>query len=408
MALPLMPSAFAHDYSHSVSLVAVLPALFSSCLPAVSVAQAVAVGPQLGADSLPVNRVEPVAALRALAPRQVVFALIDGMGLGPLRERLAHAPFLRSVLADQQAHLRAVSVCPSTTAAAITSALTGAHPGDHNMLSYSLWDRESDNSFNLINFRGSMVQPQDFQRVPTIFERLGDAGLESVALGPARFIGNGLTLAALRGARYVASEDISTRVQDALRAVREGVALTYFYVSEVDHAGHNRGWASTQWAAQLEQVDSALGALAAGLPPEVLLVITADHGMVDSVPEMVIDVADLPQVAPLVQMVAGEGRAAHFYARPGSGEELVHGLRQLLDGQQHWVLSRAQMVELLQKWGAAQVVRADLLGDAVVFSAANWQVLDSRFYAPGAWHMIGVHGSLTPAELQIPLLLHRN
>ncbi len=98
--------------------------------------------------------VEPDAAVSP-AGAPIVLVLIDGLGWWNLNEYLGHAPNLRALVKNAAASGQPPtgrSVCPSTTAAAITSTLTGLAPGRHNMLSYQLIDPVARAKFSLITF----------------------------------------------------------------------------------------------------------------------------------------------------------------------------------------------------------------------------------------------------------------
>ena len=58
----------------------------------------------------------------------------------------------------------------------------------------------------------------------------------------------------------------------------------YFYVNELDKAGHRHGCQSPQWEHQLEELDATVQRLNAALPAGTTILLTADHGMLD-VPE---------------------------------------------------------------------------------------------------------------------------
>jgi hypothetical protein len=85
--------------------------------------------------------------------------------------------------------------------------------------------------------------------------------------------------------------------------------LTYVYYGDVDRTGHVHGCGSEEWRAALGDADVFLGALQAELPPDALLVVTADHGMVDIDPAAVVDVADNAALRVGVELLAGEGAA---------------------------------------------------------------------------------------------------
>ena len=115
-----------------------------------------------------------------------VLVLVDGLGLELLRERLGHAPTLRSWLSGSRAGPgpAALTCAPSTTAAALTTLGTGALPGVTGMVGYSVLNPllrrdmpegtapHPEQNLCLITWEGHAPNPRSWQDVPTIFERL--------------------------------------------------------------------------------------------------------------------------------------------------------------------------------------------------------------------------------------------
>ncbi|MDO5671817.1 MAG: alkaline phosphatase family protein [Actinomycetaceae bacterium] len=330
--------------------------------------------------------------------QRVCVALIDGMGWHMLNERLAYAPFLRQELRNQVRDLNAYTCVPSTTASAITSITVGRGPGQTNMLGYQVRDPKTAEVFSLISFEDAPCEPEIFQPHPTLFETLVAAGFTSDVLGPKKFIGRGLTRTSLRGARYVTSETLDARIACALDASYKGTTLTYFYWAELDHVGHSRGWKSEEWAHELEVLSSGLEQLAKGLAPGTLLIVTADHGMVDTDPSTRFDLASKPEIAQSVEAVAGEPRALQIFTRAGHGSQVKSLLKQWL-GDLALVLDRNETALLI-----GEVARPEILGDVCVFMSGNAVLVDSRFHSAKAMELPGVHGSLTEAEMCVPAL----
>src|SRR5665647_792633 len=112
---------------------------------------------------------------------------------------------------------------------------------------------------NLVSWQG--IEPaSQWQREPTLFRLMTERGVTVGSVGPARFAGSGLTVAALGGGTYLSAESLAQRVD------------------------------------------------------------TADHGMVDVDPRALVDVATTPELAMGVELVAGEPRASHVYLMAGSDE----------------------------------------------------------------------------------------
>lgn len=332
---------------------------------------------------------------------KVCVVLVDGLGMRMLIERGGHAPFLRSHLTDA---LTLTSTFPSTTAAAITSVGTGELPGATGMLGYSVREPSSGTLLNLVTWEGAPVEPRLWQERDTLFEQARRAGAyDAVSVGPARFVGSGLSEAALRGARSVSAESLADRVDRACAELaRPEVSAVYLYWGEVDHTGHVHGWGSWQWGEEMSATDAELGRLAACLPQGTLLLVTADHGMVDLGADSRLDVATTPVLAQDVELVAGEPRACHVYTAPGHAEAVATRWRDVL-GDTAWVLSRAG-VEELDLLGPVDPGRRAAVGDVVVIMRGCRAVMDSRTQTEGSLKLVGVHGSLTPDEMTVPLV----
>ena len=231
-----------------------------------------------------------------------VVVLVDGLGLEMLRQRRGHTPTLRQWLAQREAATAAtgagILTCrPSTTAAALTMLGTSALPGTTGMVGYSVLNPRlrsplaasavpgPDQVLSLITWKGDNVpSPRSWQDVPTIFERL-PAG-SAVSIGPTRFAGSGLTEAALRGTEHLGADRMEDRPGLAASALRRGTPLVYLYVGELDKTGHRHGWLSAQWLAQLERLDAAMAELARRVPAGTRILLSADHGMVDTDPDL--------------------------------------------------------------------------------------------------------------------------
>ena len=324
---------------------------------------------------------------------QLLLILVDGLGYELLADHMGHTPVLRRVRED----IRSIhTVVPSTTAAAITAFGTGERPGATNMVGFSV--AYGSGVMNLLAMQGGPA-PATWQPKPTFFERLAERQVDSAVISPARFAGSGLTGAALRGARHVAAESLSERVNAALAQLRAGTPLVYLYWSEIDHAGHCAGVGSEEWIAQLEEFDSGLSSLLRRLPARVRTVVTADHGMINVESASLIDVAHTPILRDGVRIVAGETRAVHVHAEEGQGARVEERWRETL-GERAWILSGPDVSALIGAGNGANVI-----GDLLVLARGRGGVVDSRTQSASAIAMPGIHGSLTSAEMRIPVVV---
>ncbi|MGO1174048.1 MAG: alkaline phosphatase family protein [Actinomycetaceae bacterium] len=334
---------------------------------------------------------------------KVVVVLVDGLGLAQLTERGGHAPFLRSLLPDA---LSLQTCLPSTTAAALTTLGTGELPGRTGMLGYTVRHPPTKEIVNLVTWEDAPMGARDWQRVPTLFEQAaavtGEAA-RTVAVGPARFVGSGLTVSALRGARGATGESLAERVDATVTALRSGADLAYLYWGDVDHVGHVHGWGSFEWGEELMGADAELRRLAARVPKGTLVLVTADHGMVDVGRR--IDLGRSPELRVGVAQIAGEPRACHLFLDEDAEPTEVAGRWSSALGEEASVLTREELVSSGALGTGLPEDRVEAVGDVVAFLGDRDVVIEQGSGSIGSVALVGVHGSSTDAELQVPLLV---
>lgn len=337
------------------------------------------------------------------APRVCVL-LVDGLGDRLLAQAGSYAPFLRE-LRDPSAGAAVLATGhPSTTATSMGSFGTGLLPGAHGLVGYEVLDPDRDAILNELAWDPA-VDPRRWQPEPTVFEHLAVDGVACVQVGPPHFAGSGLTEAALRGPRFVAARSLDERVDAAASAIRSAPrSLVYVYWGDVDKLGHEHGWRTPQWQAAVADVDLAVRQLARRMPADALLLVTADHGMVD-VPGGAarLDLGEDDHLATGVRRSGGEPRAPMLYCEPGQAGAVLARWRERLDGRAE-VLSRDEAVAA--GWFGAVAPRVlPRIGDVVVACAPGTSVHDSRTQRPELKGLVGMHGGRTPDEVDVPLLV---
>lgn len=335
-------------------------------------------------------------------PGRDLVVVLDGVGAELLARHRSLTPTLRRA---EPLITRVRTVSPSTTSSAMVSLHTGRPPLEHGVLGYLTLDPATGRSLNQLTGDPG-TDPRRWMPLPTPVEV---GGRHAVQVAPAKHAGSHLSGVAFRGWEFLAHGrgDRVEAVRTALhRAGRNG--LVHLHVDDVDHAGHRHGVDSEQWRAALGEVDALLGTLLRRLPRGTRLHVTADHGMVDTSPEHTLDLAEHPQLLRLVREAAGEPRALALHTVSGDGveDELADGLSRWI-GERALVLRRAQVLAagLLGPVGSEVSARvAPRLPEVLVLARGRWSVDDFSRRPEHARRMIGLHGSLTPAEAWVPLL----
>ncbi|MER7795743.1 nucleotide pyrophosphatase/phosphodiesterase family protein [Microbacterium sp. NPDC096154] len=335
-----------------------------------------------------------------LAPaRSAVLFVIDGLGALQLRAHAGHARRL-SALGGKKDVAR--TVFPSTTAAALTSVLTGTDPGQHGLVGYRVRDPAQGRLANQLNgYERDGLDPATWQRRPTVFERAAAEGRRTFSVGLAEYARSGLTAAVLRGSEYVPADDVRTRVRVAYElASAEPGALVYCYIPEVDKAGHRHGVDSEAWLTALEEVDAAF---AAPPPAGVGAVVTADHGMVDVPRHRHVLLQDGDPRLEGVELLGGEPRLLHVYLEPGRNARAAADVWASASGRAGDVSTRDEAIAA-GLFGAVDDAVRPRIGDLLVAARGTWAFYDDRLDDKRPQDMIGQHGSITPEEVTVPLL----
>jgi len=195
--------------------------------------------------------------------RRVVLVLADG--LRPDAITPTDMPSLDSLARTYTTALRASTVRPSRTVAALASLATGVAPATHGLIEPGL---------------GFL------KRLPALrplARELTRGGIPSQVVASELLPGERAVLWALTKAaglgRY---RSAGLRARDVARsaltvALRQEDGLVFVYLNDCDQAGHAHGWMSPQYRAAAVEVDAAIGVLA-DLTEHSLLIVMADHG----------------------------------------------------------------------------------------------------------------------------------
>lgn len=333
------------------------------------------------------------------AAQRYVVLLVDGLGRHLLEASAAQAPWLSSRLGDRFL----TSGVPATTVSSLTSLGTGLPPGQHGLVGITSRVPTTGEVLNALTWESDLV-PEAYQPHPTVFERAAAAGVRVTSVALQRFARTGLTQAALRGPTFVpfpSEKDTRLRIDLLADAASRGQrTLVYAYERELDHAGHAKGWGSVAWREQLARIDAMIARLREALPSDVVLLVTGDHGMVDVPADQRLVIEDEPELAAGVSVVAGEARFRHLYVDRDDPAAVARRWRSRL-GERAWVRSRDEAVD--EGWFGP--VDDDVLpryGDVVAAPTGDWAFMTRTF--PQEMELVGMHASLTPAEMVVPLV----
>lgn len=344
--------------------------------------------------------------------RAVGVLVIDGLGYRQLLDHRDAAPFLGARAGDP-----IDSVLPSTTVAALASVGTGLPPGEHGVVGTTVAFPGGGPPFDVLHWtieedgrprdaRG-LVRPESFQPFPTQFDRARRSGIRAVSVLREEFVGSGLTRAALRDGEVVLAEGLDATLAAMIEALREpGPVVVYGHHGDLDGYGHVFGPHTDRWTDELARIDAAIATVAARLPDDAVLVVTADHGMVPTPDGAAVEVADRPELLAGVAGFAGEPRARHAVALDGAAEDVHAAWTEVLAGS--FVVARRREAIAAGWFGPTVTIDAEArMGDVIAMAATPGVSLVHRDVDPRGGRFPGMHAGVLRDEVEVPAIAVR-
>ncbi len=353
--------------------------------------------------------------------KRVVLLLVDALGYSMLkRYMLAGKAELWSRVLPKAALFPITSICPSTTASALTTIWSGAAPSQHAYIGYEMWVKELGITINTIlhtpiSYNGDVgslayarFDPATFNKVQALGSVFRAAGIESHAYQPAGIVGSGLSLMQLGGANvhgYVSDSDLWVSLREELNkrpAIRKFI---YAYWPVVDTLMHRYGPDNERTMQAFNQFSNTIDAcLSKGLKDwafrDTLFLLTADHGAVHQPYYENNNLHNHPELLEnLTLMPTCEARLPFLYVKPGR-EEAVRGYFERAWPGNFTLITRQQALQAgLFGPESNRPELQDRIGDLIAISHS-----DAYLWWPNKTNtMQGRHGGLTADEMLVPL-----
>jgi predicted AlkP superfamily pyrophosphatase or phosphodiesterase len=331
---------------------------------------------------------------------RVLVVLIDGLGVEQIKQRAGHAPWLASLL-----NAGTISHCafPATTSANIASFGTGLWPGEHGLIGHLVWDRVQNERMNLLVGWNERTDPLIWQPHATVAEQALDVGIVTHVVAASEYRDTPYTRATMRGSQFSPAEKWSERFDRGLEILNDKTpSITYLYIPELDKYGHKNGWTSSGYATMLEELDVALRSFVSRQPKGTGVVITSDHGMVETAKDRQLVLDDLLEKDGHTEFYGGDTRAGFVYLDDASStQQVISNLQPM--SYAFDALPIAEAIEM-GLFGPICEQAKDRLPEILLLAKGNYTLYHSKFFKPRSFEMIAHHGSLSPAETRVPLI----
>lgn len=323
--------------------------------------------------------------------KNVVFLILDGMGINPINQNLTDDAFLKKNIKQVL-----TSVFPSTTTNATTTLLTNKYPMEHGWFGWSLYFEELNRAVDIFldadSFTGEPIEKGYTKKAlpiePYYFKAKTDYAVTVVApeycdnYGKNRCVWH--TLNGLFG-----------HVDKICQ--REGKQFVYAYCSEPDHVMHEYGVCSEEAKKIINELNCGVEQLCANLT-DTLFIITADHGQID-VGGCVEIYKDKELTAMLEWPQFLEARATAFKVKPNCRNNFIKTFNQKYGND--FELFKVEDLIKNNYFGLNTVnEHAKMLGDFIAVGKTDKIIKLTRL----SHDFKGHHTSLT-AEMEVPLII---
>lgn len=339
-----------------------------------------------------------------LAGKNIILMVIDALGYEFLKKP-GRRSFLRKNLKR-----KITSVFPSTTATGVTAFLTGLPAQQHGLTGWFMYLKELGLVSRILPFTtraGRVVLPgrkfKDVFKEKSFFKKIKATGY---AVQHQDYVDSPYSLASTAGAKRLGFNSMSgffVAVKKAL--ARPGKRkFIYAYWDGFDSVCHKFGFRSREALRHFKTLDKRIESLVRTLENTVLI-ITADHGGVETAPDKIVRVADHPEFARrLAQPLCGDPRLAYCYVKPGQAASFVNYVKK--NFKKYCGIFRSQ--ELIKKnfFGLfkANTKLADRVGDYTLIMKDNYIIKDF-LKGEGRKVFTGHHGGVSREEMFVPLVV---
>lgn len=353
--------------------------------------------------------------------QNVIIILVDALGYNQLKRLMEEgkAPLWKNQL-ERGKLFPITSISPSTTASALTTIWTGTTPNQHGVIGYEMWHKELGLVMNNIlhtpiTYKGDVgglsragFEPTRFMNQATVGQRFSHHGVESHSFLPASIGNSGLSQMHLAGSMlhaFSAESDLFLNLRDFLNQTSKRKRFIYAYWSDVDSLMHRYGTYNERVTEQFNDFSNALfrllvAGLDAGVRKNSLILLTADHGSVETPVDERYDLMKHPELTKMFTLPPTcEGRLPFLYVKQGQTEAVKAYFEHIWPGEFEF-LTRQQVLETkLLGNGQDHPDLENRIGDLVAIPLGH-----SYLWWPDRPNtMQGRHGGLHVDEMLVPL-----
>jgi predicted AlkP superfamily pyrophosphatase or phosphodiesterase len=350
--------------------------------------------------------------LKTLSPnelrksKKIVLLIIDGLGYEFLQKQ-------KSSFLYKNIRGKMTSVFPSSTSAAIPTFLTGTPSNEHSMTGW----------FTFIKEIGMQVIPLPFVPRSTHFPPLGEfidikevfnikpftnkIKTRSYLVQYDGIIDSHFTLAAAGKSKLISHKGMNqffSKIKSTISTSNKKKYI-YAYYNQHDSLSHDHGTNNSKVLKHFKKLDKKIASFVKYLK-DTTLIITADHGQINTPKSKIINLNDHPKLQETLSIpMCGEHRFAYFYIKQGKQKQFEKYVKSKLNKYCHLFKSKDLVKRNLFGLGSPNKKFLNRIGDYTMIMKHNhaiYEKLDSQKHYN---YQTGDHGGVSKEEMYVPIIL---
>ena len=321
--------------------------------------------------------------------KNIIVMLFDGLGTSTLKYHLEENDFLR------KHHVTDISsVFPSTTVAATTSIMSGYSPAECGWLGWDLYFEEIGE--NVAVFRNTLQRNGEPAAKFNVAHKY--IPVKSIMKRIEEFNGRRSAYCVSFFSKYRSKsvEDICKTVYKLSKKRKKKYIYAYWH--QPDGAMHGHGVTSNEAHEQILHINREVEKLC-GKIENSLIIITADHGLCDSVNEYLEDYPTLFSMLKIPPSIE-PSRALSLFVKEGMQKEFETEFNKLFGNDFRLMTKEEVFAENLLGFGKPHPRTYDFVGDYLAVATGNKSLFTER----EEHEFIGVHAGLTEDEMTVPFI----
>lgn len=355
----------------------------------------------------------PYPSLQSLNPnilknsRNIVLLILDGIGYEYLKE------YGKDTILGQNSPEKLTTVFPSTTATAMTSFFTGLAPQQHAVTGWFIHLKELGTVATILYFNPRWggqpfsklkIKPEQITNQTTIFERIERRAYLVI---PQPIVNSDTTKITGRGAKLISYRSMKGFFKKIKKRLftNDKKKFIFGYWPLFDSLCHKHGVGSKDVLYHFDELNQRLTDFVRSIGgTDTTVIITADHGMIDTSPDKHINLKDHPQLTDtFVLPLSGEPRAAYCFVRPAKIDQFKGYIQDHLADCCDVRSSEELLAEGYFGLYEPHPKLYDRIGDYVLLMKDNYVIRDFLLSEEEKF-LVGNHGGVHEKEMYVPLV----